>query len=181
MAYGDGCVWMMANQPPQGCFQVDMNSKQISHRQIPLALPGQDGGGSHGAQWHNGKLWIAALRPKLLLRVDPKTWVPEVAISTYTSPEKPRTHDLTLDPDGNIWLVLGNDSKNYKEGKPGLVKYDGKTGQIIGTYDFLPGSCDPHGLEFHNGTLISCDAGIHPGWPNGDSPHAGWVFKIEPA
>ena len=29
--------------------------------------------------------------------------------------------------------------------------------------------------------LISCDAGIHPGWPNGDSPHAGWVFKIEPA
>ncbi len=181
MAYGDGYVWMMANQPPQGCFQVDMNSKEISHRQIPLALPGQDGGGSHGAQWHNGKLWIAALRPKLLMRVDPKTWVPEVAISTYTSPEKPRTHDLTIDPDGNIWLVLGNDSKNYKEGKPGLVRYDGKTGQIIGTYDFLPGSCDPPGWEWHNGTLISCDAGIHPGWPNGDSPHAGWVFKIEPA
>jgi hypothetical protein len=145
------------------------------------AMPGQDGGGSHGAQWHKGKLWIAALRPKLLLRVDPKTWVPEVAISTYTSPEKPRTHDMTIDNNGDIWLVLGNDSRNYKEGKPGLVKYDGKTGQIIGTYDFLPGSCDPHGLEFHNGTLISCDAGIHPGWPNGDSPHAGWVFKIEPA
>src|SRR5882762_8240552 len=76
MAYGDGCVWMLANQEPEGCFQVDMNSKEISHRQIPLALPGQNGGGAHGAQWHNGKLWIAALRPKLLLRVDPKTWVP---------------------------------------------------------------------------------------------------------
>src|SRR5947199_169735 len=83
-------------------------------RQIPLARPGQDGGGSHGAQWHNGKLWIAALRPKLLLRVDPKTWVPEVAISTYTSPDKPRTHDMTIDDKGDIWLVLGNDSKNYK-------------------------------------------------------------------
>jgi hypothetical protein len=82
-------------------------------------LPGQDGGGSHGAQWHNGKLWIAALRPKLLLRVDPKTWVPEVAISTYTSPDKPRTHDLTIDDKGDIWLVLGNDSKNYKEGSRG--------------------------------------------------------------
>jgi streptogramin lyase len=181
MAYGDGHVWMMANQPPQGCFQVDMNGKQISHRQIPLAMPGQDGGGSHGAQWRNGKLWIAALRPKLLLRVDPKTWVPEVAIAAINSPEKPRSHDLTFDANGDIWLVTGNDSRNYKEGKPGLTKYDGKTGQVIGMYDFLPGSADPHGLEFHNGTLISCDAGIHPGWPNGDSPHAGWVFKIEPA
>ena len=181
MAYGDGCVWMMANQEPQGCFEVDMNSKEISHRQIPLAWPGQNGGGSHGAQWHNGKLWIAALRPKLLMRVDPKTWVPEVAVSTYTSPDKPRTHDMTIDNEGNIWLVLGNDSKSYKEGKPGLVKYDGQTGEIAATYDFLPDSCDPHGLEFHNGTLISCDAGIHPGWPNNDSPHAGWVFKIEPA
>ncbi len=181
MAYGDGCVWMMANQEPEGCFQVDMNGKQISHRQIPLGLPGRDGGGSHGAQWRDGKLWIAALRPKLLLRVDPKTWAPEVAISTYNTPDKPRSHDLTFDDDGNIWLVNGNDSTSYKEGRPGLVKYDGKTGQVIGTYDFVPGSADPHGLEFHNGTLISCDAGIHPGWPNGDSPHAGWIFKIEPA
>ena len=87
---------------------------------------------------------------------------------------------MTIDNEGNIWLVLGNDSKSYKEGKPGLVKYDGQTGEIAATYDFLPDSCDPHGLEFHNGTLISCDAGIHPGWPNNDSPHAGWVFKIEP-
>ena len=56
MAYGDGHVFMMANQEPQGCFEVDMNSKEISHRQIPLAWPGKNGGGSHGAQWHNGKL-----------------------------------------------------------------------------------------------------------------------------
>jgi sugar lactone lactonase YvrE len=181
MAYGNGCVWMMANQDPFGCFQVDMNGKQISHRQIPLAMPGQNGGGSHGAQWRDGKLWIAALRPKLLIRVDPKTWAPEVAISAVTTPDKPRTHDLTFDANGDIWLVVGSDSSNYKESKPGLVKYDGKTGQLIGTYDFVPGSADPHGLEFHNGTLISCDAGIHPGWPNGDSPHAGWVVKIEPA
>ncbi len=181
MAAGGGYLWMMANQEPFGCFQVDMNGKQISHRQIPLAMPGQHGGGSHGAQWQGGKLWIAALRPKLLIRVDPKTWAPEVAIAAINSPDKPRSHDLTFDANGDIWLVTGNDSRNYKEGRPGLTKYDGKTGQVIGLYDFLPGSADPHGLEFHNGSLISCDAGIHPGWPNGDSPHAGWVFKIEPA
>ena len=181
MAAGGGYLWMMANQEPFGCFQVDMNGKQISHRQIPLAMPGQHGGGSHGAQWQGGKLWIAALRPKLLIRVDPKTWAPEVAIAAINSPDKPRSHDLTFDANGDIWLVTGNDSRNYKEGKPGLTKYDGKTGQVIGMYDFLPGSADPHGLEFHNGSLISCDAGIHPGWPNSDSPHTRWVFKIEPA
>ncbi len=181
MAYGDGCVWMMANQDPEGVFQVDMNSKEISHRQIPLALPGQNGGGSHGAQWRGGKLWIVANRPRLLLRVDPKTWVPEMAIPIYVTPEKPRWHDMTFDADGNIWQVTGNDSKSYKEGKPGLVKYDGKTGEVLATYDFVPGSCDPHGLEFHNGTLVSCDAGIHPGWPTYDSPTHGWIFKIEMA
>ena len=181
MAYGNGCVWMMANQEPEGVFQVDMNSKEVSHHQIPLGLPGHDGGGSHGAQWHNGKLWIVANRPRLMLRVDPKTWAPEVAIPIYVTPEKPRWHDMTFDAQGNIWMVTGNDSKSFKEGTPGLVKYDGNSGAVLGTYDFVPGSCDPHGLEFHNGTLISCDAGIHPGWPNGDSPSAGWIFKIEMA
>jgi hypothetical protein len=179
MAYGDGCVWMMANQEPQGCFQHDMSGRQISHRQIPLGLPGQDGGGSHGAQWRNGKLWIVANRPRLMLRVDPKSWTPEVAIPIHVTAEKPRWHDMTFDDDGNIWMVTGNASKSYKEGRPGLVKYDGRTGAPIAIYDFAPGSCDPHGLEFHKGALVSCDAGIHPGWPNGDSPHAGWIFRIE--
>jgi hypothetical protein len=101
MAYGNGCVWMMANQEPEGVFQVDMNSKEVSHRQIPLGLPGHDGGGSHGAQWHDGKLWIVANRPRLMLRVDPKTWAPEVAIPIYVTPEKPRWHDMTFDAQGN--------------------------------------------------------------------------------
>jgi hypothetical protein len=48
MAYGGGYIWMCANAPPQGVFQVDMNSKVVSHRQIPLG-PANDGGGSHGA------------------------------------------------------------------------------------------------------------------------------------
>ena len=43
----------------------------------------------------------------------------------------------------------------------------------------LPNSCDPHGLAMHDGKLISCDAGIHPGWPNNDSPTAGWIFQID--
>jgi len=49
MAVGGGYVWMVANAPPQGVFQVDMNSRLVSHRQIPLGPP-NDGGGSHGAK-----------------------------------------------------------------------------------------------------------------------------------
>jgi len=76
MAVGGGYVWMVANAPPQGVFQVDMNSRLVSHRQIPLG-PTNDGGGCHGALWPDDKLWIASLRLRGNLRVDPKTWEPE--------------------------------------------------------------------------------------------------------
>ena len=79
MAYGDGCIWMGANAEPYGIFQVDMNGRDITDRQIPLSIDGK-GGGTHGVKWHDGKLWIAALRLGGILRVDPKTWVPEVLI-----------------------------------------------------------------------------------------------------
>ncbi len=177
MAVGDGYVWMVANAPPQGVFQVDMNSKLITHRQIPLG--GADGGGSHGAQWDAGKLWISSLRLRGNIRVDPKTWQPEFIIPFYQSfPDRVRYHGIALE-NGSMWQVVGNDSKSYKEGKPGLVRYDVATGKVLETVDFVPGSSDPHGLAMHDGKLIACDAGIHPGWPNNDSPTAGWIFQID--
>jgi hypothetical protein len=177
MAYGGSCVWMGANSEPFGIFQVDMNSKLISHRQIPLSIDGS-GSGCHGVKWHDGKLWIAALRLGGILRVDPKTWVPEVLIRA-SSEEKPRLHDVCFDNEGNIWVVTGNNSRSYAEAQPGLSKYDGKTGQLLMTVDFAPGSCDPHGLDWHDGHLVSCDAGIHPGWKANESPNSGYIFSIE--
>ena len=177
MAYGGGYVWMVANAPPEGVFQVDMNSHVVSHRQIPLG-PANDGGGCHGAMWHEGKLWIASLRLRGLLRVDPTTWAPEFMIPFYQAPGRMRYHGMAWD-NGAIWQITGNDSKNYAEGRPGLVKYDAATGKVLETVDFAPNSSDPHGLAMHDGALISCDAGIHPGWPNNDSPTSGWIFRID--
>ena len=177
MAYGGGCVWMGANADPFGIFQVDMNSKQVSHRQIPLSVDG-NGGGCHGVKWHNGKLWIAALRLGGILCVDPTTWVPEILIRV-SSEEKPRLHDVAFDNEGSIWVVTGNNSTSYAEGKAGLNKYDGKTGQLLMTVDLQPGSCDPHGLVWHDGHLVSCDAGLHPGWKGMESPTSGYIFSIE--
>lgn len=177
MAVGGGYVWMIANSSVEGVFQVDMNSKLISHRQIPLGPP-EDGGGCHGAMWHDDKLWIAALRLRGILRVDPKTWAPEFMIPFYQAPNKTRYHDVTWD-NGSIWQIVGNDSTKYSESRPGLVRYEAATGKVLEIVEFAPNSCDPHGLTMHDGVLISCDAGIHPGWPNNDSPTAGWIFRID--
>ena len=177
MAFGDGYIWMVANAPPEGVFQVDLNGKLISHRQIPLGSP-NDGGGCHGAMWQDGKLWIAALRLRGILRVDPKTWQPEFMIPFYQAPDRNRYHATAWD-NGTIWQVVGNDCKSYAEYRPGLVRYDAATGKVLETVDFVPNSSDPHGLVMHDGALYSCDAGIHPRWTTNESPTAGWIFRID--
>jgi hypothetical protein len=177
MAVGGGNVWMCANAPPQGVFQVDMNSREVSHRQIPLG-PSDNGGGCHGAMWHEGKLWIAAHRLRGILRVDPASWQPELFIPFYESPERPRYHAIAWD-NGAIWQIIGNDCKNHAEYRAALVKCEAATGRVIEVVEFEPGSADPHGLAMHDGALISCDAGIHPGWENNDSPTSGWIFRID--
>ena len=121
IAYGNGCIWVGANQDSYGIFQVDMNSKEIDHRQIPLALEGS-GGGCHGVKWHEGKLWIAALRLGGILRVDPATWTPEVLIRV-SSEEKPRLHDVAFDNEGSIWVVTGINSNSYASGREGLEQF----------------------------------------------------------
>lgn len=96
-----------------------------------------------------------------------------------SSDAQPRLHDVALDDDDNIWVVTGNNSTSYAEGKSGLNKYDGKTGQLLMTVALVPGSCDPHGLVWHDKRLISCGAGNHPGWKPGESPHTGYIFSID--
>ena len=191
IAYGDGYIWMGANTDKEnGFFQTDMNSKLIAIHQIPLG-PKDNGGSTHGALWNDGKLWIVANRLRAILRVDPKTWEPEYQIPIILPRETPRFHGIAWD-NGAIWIVTGNDSKNYGEGRPGLAKLDSATGEVLELVEFVPGSCDPHGLTMHNGALISCDAGEHPGWPigtntveishstsGGNSPFGGSVFSIE--
>src|SRR5262245_49628267 len=129
MAVGGGYVWMVANAPPNGVFQVDMNSRLVSHRQIPLG-PASDGGGCHGALWHEGKLWIASLRLRGNLRVDPVTWQPELLIPFYQAPDRVRYHGIAWD-NGSLWQIVGNDCKRYSEYRPCLVRHDAATGKVL--------------------------------------------------
>lgn len=172
MGVGGGYVWMVANAPPYGVFQTDMESRTVSHRQVPLG-----GGGTHGAKYRDGKLWIVSTRLRGILRVDAASWQPEFMIPY--DPSK-RHHDMAFDENGYIWLVTGDlQSSRYAQGRFGLDKYDPETGERLASLDLEPGSADPHGLEIHEGEMYSCDAGIHPGWPVNDSPFSGYVFKVE--
>ena len=58
--------------------------------------------------WHDGKLWIAALRLRAIVRVDPNSWEPEFVIPFY---RLRRSRDITRIAwdNGAIWQIIGND------------------------------------------------------------------------
>jgi hypothetical protein len=170
IAFGGGRVWMAANRAPNGIYEIDLNGKVVSHRQIPLG-PKEDGGGCHGVEYVDGKLYIAALRLRGILRVDVKTWQPEFFINYNV----PRAHGMAYNKaDNSIWLVTG-----LADGSAGLIQYDAATGRTLSTAQFAKTDADPHGLAWYNGALYSSDAGIHPGWEDDVSPTHGYIFRID--
>ena len=204
MCFGNSYVWSGANgiseiehptPPVNGIFQTDMNSKQISHRQIPFG-PKDDGGATHGMTWQPdaGKIWIEANRLEAILRIDPKTWEVDYMFPTTRLPGlSGRLHGIAYD-NGFIWQVTGRQKEgttDYDGYTPGLIKYDIKTGQVVDSVEFVPGSCDLHDVAVYNGQLYGVDAGEHPGWsidnpayqhpgwPPLNSPSAGYVFRID--
>jgi hypothetical protein len=185
-SFGNHHVWMGANGGPEGIYEVDMDSHEVSHRQIPLG--GANGGGCHGLLYHNDKLWIVANRLKGILRVDPRTWAPEFMIPITTA----RWHGIAWDdnhPGGAIWMVTGSSDVNryvMQNGKLhhtttcGLMKYSATTGELLETAEFQDGTADAHGLAMWKGKLYSCDAGVGPpGFEGTGSPSAGYVFQID--
>lgn len=172
IAFGAGHVWMGANAPPHGFFRTAMDSRTVSHRQIPLG-PAADGGGTHGALFRDGKLWIVANRLRGILRVDAETWQPEFLIPFGFA----RWHDIAWD-EGTIWMVTGT-SNRIPENRPGLARFDAASGRLLETVDFAPGSADPHGLEMRDGTLYTCDAGIGPGFVPTGSATARFICRVD--
>jgi hypothetical protein len=198
MAYGDGFIWSGANgasvkNPPNppinGIFQTDMNSKQISRRQIPFG-PKEDGGSCHGMSWQDGKLWLYANRLASIVRVDAKSW--EVDLMFPVTRDVRRLHGIEYS-NGVLWQVCGTQDPKvggYEGYVPGLVKYDAATGKVLEFVDLVPGSADIHDICAMDGQLYGVDAGEHPGWPINEkyaqpgfpeinSPTGGYIVKID--
>lgn len=204
MTFGDGYIWSGANgasvhnhpEPPvDGIFQTDLNSKQISHRQIPFG-PADDGGACHGLAWQDGKLWISSNRLESLVRIDPKSWQVDWMFPHTTLPDlKDQIHGIEFDnATGALWQVTGTQQSevpNYEGYTPKLIRYDIKSGEVMEIVELVPGSCDPHDIAIRDGVFYGVDAGEHPrwstdnrayqrpGWPPLNSPYGGYVFRID--
>jgi hypothetical protein len=183
LAFGNGDLYVCSNTDDEtsGIHKVNVASgKEVAQLQLPLS-PNNRMGGCHGAKWDaHGKLWIANNRMRSLMRMDPVSWKADLQIPIYSPPKMGRFHDFTFDKDGTLLQVIANEgSKNHGENIAGLVRMEAETGKPLEIITFEPGSCDPHGLDFHNGVLLGCDAGYHPGWANYDSPSSQYVFRID--
>ena len=126
------------------------SGKEVAQLQLPLS-PNNRMGGCHGAKWYaHGKLWVANNRMRSLMRMDPVTWKAELQIPIYSPPGMGRFHDFTFDKDGTLLQVIANEgSKNHSENIAGLVRMEAETGKPLEIITFEPGSCDPHGLDYH--------------------------------
>jgi hypothetical protein len=177
VAWDGQYLWIGAdNVEVEGIFKTDLSGRTITRHQIPLAMS-SNGGACHGLLWQGNKLWMTAVRMNGILRFDPDKFEPEF----YIPVNFPRSHGIAWD-NGAIWIVVGNSNganEKPEDYRGGLAKYDATTGRLLETVEFLPGSADPHGLTMHDGVLYSCDAGIHPGWPNNWSKTTGQVFRID--
>ena len=204
MSYGDGCIWSGANgasvvnhpEPPvNGIFQTDMNSREVTHRQIPFG-PADNGGACHGVAWANGKLWVSSNRLEALVRLDPKTWQVDYQFPHTTLPDlKDRIHGIEYEAaTDTLWQVTGTqrpDMPGYDGYTAKLVQYNIKTGEVMQIVEIEKG-CDPHDIAIHNGIFYGVDAGEHPGWPTDNpayqragwteplnSPYGGYIFRID--
>src|ERR1700690_2193709 len=164
LAFGNGDLYVCSNTDDEtsGIHKVNVASgKEVATLQLPLS-PNNRMGGCHGAQWHNGKVWIANNPMRSLMRMDPVNWKADLQIPIYSPPKMGRFHDFTFDKDGTMLQGIANEgSKNHGENVAGLVRMEAETGKPLEIITFEPGSCDPHGLEFINGQLVGCDAGYH--------------------
>ncbi len=204
MTYGDGCIWSGANgvsvrnhpnPPVNGIFQTDLNSHEVSHRQIPFGPP-DNGGACHGVAWQNGKLWVSSNRLESLVRIDPKSWTVDYMFPhTFLPDLKDRIHGIEYDDANNVlWQVSGTqkpDMPGYDGYTAKLIKYDIVSGEVLEIVELEKG-CDPHDIAIHNGIFYGVDAGEHPGWPVDNpayqrpgwdeplnSPYGGYIFRID--
>lgn len=174
IAYGGGYLWMAANgkaigRPPRS---ADATSGEVvkvdpATGRTVARYPVPDGGGIHGIVYVDGTLWLTCMRWKELVQVDAESF----KILHRIPDPLPRPHGLAWDPPG-IWVVHSTDYL--------IQKLHAKSGRVLEQIQLVKGrDPDPHGMDIYQGKLYYCDAGIAPpGVPN-QSPHSGWICRLD--
>lgn len=173
IAYGAGFLWMAANGKAIGraakptdastgeVLKVDpANGKTVARYPIP------GGGGVHGLEFAEGKLWVTSLQLQKLSLVNPNDFRLIRQIPVHLA----RAHGLAWDHEG-IWCMHSTDRIIHK-----LATKDGR---ILEAVVLSPSDPDPHGMCLYQGHLYYCDAGIAPGAADSGSPHKGYICRID--
>ena len=105
-----------------------------------------DGGGIHGLEWDDGKLWVTAFNPKAIHICDPSDDMK--ILETFEVPTE-RLHGLARDGDG-IWCAHTTDQV--------IIKYGVESGEELDRIVFGEDSPAPHGLSIRDGELWYSDA-----------------------
>ena len=173
IAYGGGFLWMGANGPAIGrsvrptdekvgaIVKVDPKTGKTVGR---YPVPG--GGGIHGLEFAEGKLWITSLKIQKLTQVDPK----DFKVLHQIPLQYGRAHGLAWDPPG-IWCMFSNDRL--------IQKLDARDGKVLEVITLTKDDPDPHGMCMYKGKLYYCDAGIAPGAKPTESPATGYVCRVD--
>tara|TARA_B100001123_G_C15334064_1_gene1032180 strand:+ start:3818 stop:4609 length:792 start_codon:yes stop_codon:yes gene_type:complete len=176
---GGGFLWTASNGGPSQfrekrptdtdigwIYQLDLETGDFVNR---FRTP--DGGGIHGIEWDDGKLWVTAFSPKAIILCDPfdlvvnkttdkiinkqngKILGSEMKVIKKIEVNTERLHGLARDGDG-IWCAHTSDKI--------IIKYNVKDGKEMERLVFSeknPGDAPaPHGLSIKDDQLWYCDA-----------------------
>ena len=166
---GNGFIWVASNGQTQArqfrgtdthmnwILKIDCNSGEVVSR-----FPTPDGGGVHGLEWDEGKLWITAFNPTALILVDPNSFDELAKFNIEQAP-----HGLAIQGD-SIWCSDRVDRN--------IIKYNKLSGEKLEQINVPDDGPDPHGLSIKNEVLWYSDAAFPN--PKRPYPEIGWI-KID--
>ena len=134
-------------------YKLDLNTGEAVDR---FRTP--DGGGIHGIEWDDGKIWVTAFNPLAIYLMDPSD---NYNIVHRIEVELTRLHGLARVSDG-LWCAHTTDNV--------IVKYDVETGAEKERITMDPEDAFIHGLSIKDGELWYGDsnfAGPHQTAVNG--------------
>ncbi|MBP38527.1 MAG: hypothetical protein QF676_08635 [Dehalococcoidia bacterium] len=105
-----------------------------------------DGGGIHGIEWDDGKIWVTAFQPLAIYLMDPAD---NYKIVHSFEVELPRLHGLARVSDG-LWCAHTTDNV--------IVKYDVDSGTELDRISMDEGDAYIHGLSMKDGEFWYADA-----------------------
>jgi outer membrane protein assembly factor BamB len=141
-------------------YKLDLNTGEAADR---FRTP--DGGGIHGIEWDDGKIWVTAFNPLAIYLMDPSD---NYKIVHRIEVELTRLHGLARVSDG-LWCAHTTDNV--------IVKYDVETGAEKERITMDPEDAFIHGLSIKDGELWYGDsnfAGPHQTAVNG-TPEIGKI------